>query len=93
MAANLFPSNGTRRRTAKARREEDRDPDFAKAVARTLGGEKLFECIQCGTCTGICPVSEYMDHTPRQIIGLARQGFRREVLSSRTIWLCASCYA
>jgi len=93
MPANLFSLDGMRRRRTGARREADRDPDFARKVARTPGGEKLFECIQCGTCSGVCPVSEYMDYTPRQIIGLVRQGFRREVLSSRTIWLCASCYA
>ncbi|HAF95060.1 MAG TPA: heterodisulfide reductase, partial [Elusimicrobia bacterium] len=31
--------------------------------------------------------------TPRRLINLARAGFKKEVLSSLTIWLCASCYA
>jgi heterodisulfide reductase subunit C len=34
-----------------------------------------------------------MDQTPRQIINLAREGFAEDVLRSRTIWLCSSCYA
>jgi heterodisulfide reductase subunit C len=34
-----------------------------------------------------------MDYTPRRLINLARAGFKKEVLSSFTIWLCASCYA
>jgi heterodisulfide reductase subunit C len=34
-----------------------------------------------------------MDYGPRRVIALAREGFRREVLSSHTIWLCASCYS
>jgi len=34
-----------------------------------------------------------MDYTPRQIIGMIRAGFRGEVLSSYTTWLCASCYS
>jgi heterodisulfide reductase subunit C len=38
-------------------------------------------------------MSGYMDYTPRRIIALVREGFKEEVLSSRTIWLCASCYA
>ena len=50
-------------------------------------------CIQCGTCSGTCPLSLYMDFTPRRIIALVREGFRRDVLGSQTIWLCASCYA
>ncbi len=34
-----------------------------------------------------------MDYTPRQIIAMIRAGFRGEVLSSYTTWLCASCYS
>jgi heterodisulfide reductase subunit C len=34
-----------------------------------------------------------MDYTPRRIIAMVREGFRQDVLSSQTIWLCASCYA
>jgi heterodisulfide reductase subunit C len=34
-----------------------------------------------------------MDYTPRQIIAMVRAGFRGEVLTSYTTWLCASCYS
>ncbi len=34
-----------------------------------------------------------MSHTPRQVMALTRGDFKREVLHSHTIWLCASCYA
>jgi len=34
-----------------------------------------------------------MDYTPRQLIAMIRAGSKGEVLSSRTTWLCASCYA
>jgi heterodisulfide reductase subunit C len=34
-----------------------------------------------------------MDFGPRRIIALVREGFRRDALSSNTIWLCASCYS
>jgi len=44
-------------------------------------------------CSGLCPLSTYMDFTPRRIIAMIRAGFKREVLSSQTCWLCASCYA
>ncbi len=39
------------------------------------------------------PLSIYMDFTPRRIMTLVREGFRKEALSSQTIWLCASCYS
>lgn len=34
-----------------------------------------------------------MDLTPRRVIAMVREGFREDVLKSKTIWLCASCYA
>jgi heterodisulfide reductase subunit C len=34
-----------------------------------------------------------MDFAPRRIIALVREGFRKDALSSKTIWLCASCYS
>jgi heterodisulfide reductase subunit C len=72
--------------------EAEADPAFAPLIKEKRGCEKLEACIQCGTCSGVCPLSIYMDHTPRQVILLTRSGFRDEVLKSNTIWLCASCY-
>jgi heterodisulfide reductase subunit C len=73
--------------------ESELDHDFADWITTIPGGEKVRGCIQCGTCSGICPVSVYMDYTPRRIIGMTRAGFKKEVLESATTWLCASCYA
>lgn len=77
----------------KIRYESELDPGFAEEIASIPGGEKLFSCIQCGTCSGMCPISPYMDYTPRQIIAMIRAGFKGEVLSCYTTWLCASCYS
>ncbi len=73
--------------------EAERDGDFARWATSQTGGENLRHCIQCGVCSATCPLSLYMDYTPRRLINLAREGFKKEVLSSFTIWLCASCYA
>lgn len=77
----------------KIRYEAELAPQFAAEIASIPGGDKLYSCIQCGTCSGMCPLSHYMDFTPRQIIAMIRAGFKGEVLSSYTTWLCASCYA
>jgi len=66
---------------------------FLEQVNNIPGGESLKKCIQCGTCTGACPVSYMMDITPREVIALFRAGDIESILSSRTIWICASCYA
>jgi quinone-modifying oxidoreductase subunit QmoC len=73
--------------------ESDRAPGFGRDVMRVPGCEELEWCIQCGTCSGVCPLSVYMDHTPRQVMALTRGDFKYDVLHSHTIWLCASCYA
>jgi heterodisulfide reductase subunit C len=73
--------------------EGDLDPGFPAEISANPGGEHLHRCIQCGTCSATCPLSIYMDYTPRRIIAMTRAGFRDEVLNSFTIWLCASCYS
>src|SRR5512142_1640305 len=73
--------------------QREADPEWAGEIRRLPGCERLFSCMQCGTCSGTCPLSIYMDYTPRRVINLAREGFRTEALSSNTIWLCASCYS
>jgi heterodisulfide reductase subunit C len=66
---------------------------FLEQVKHIPAGEKIKRCIQCGTCTGSCPVSYAMDISPRQVIALFRAGELEQIMRSRTIWICASCYA
>ncbi|NOX90746.1 MAG: heterodisulfide reductase [Calditrichaeota bacterium] len=77
----------------KVKYEAELDPSFTKWVSTVPGGERIRECFQCGTCSSICPLSVYMDISPRRLIAMADAGFKEEVLSSFTIWLCASCYS
>lgn len=51
----------------------------------------IFSCYQCGKCTAGCPMVNDMDYTPNKIIRMVQLGMEKEVLSSDTIWLCASC--
>jgi heterodisulfide reductase subunit C len=66
--------------------------DFIDELLRVPGGERLKECIQCGTCSGSCPVAYYMDNPPRKLFAMVRAGLRDRVLSSNSLWLCTSCY-
>ena len=77
----------------KMKQQREAHPGWAHEIAKLPGCEKLLSCIQCGTCSGTCPLSIYMDYTPRRIINLVREGFEEEALASQTIWLCASCYS
>ena len=50
-------------------------------------------CIQCGTCTAVCPMIEYMDYSPRVLNAMLTAGRYDDVLRSRAIWACTGCYA
>ncbi len=66
--------------------EGEMDHDFLDEVYKTPGGGKIKHCIQCGTCSGSCPVSWAMEESPRQIFAFIRAGMRDRVLDSLTIW-------
>lgn len=53
--------------------------------------ENVNLCYQCRKCAAGCPVSYAMDYTPAQLIHAIRLGMDDLVLSSKTMWLCASC--
>jgi len=61
-------------------------------ISAIPGGEGIRLCIQCGTCTASCPNANRMEHTPAQLIAMARAGMRDEVLRSDAMWHCLSCY-
>jgi len=54
--------------------------------------EKVRGCMQCGTCTGSCVNSHAMDYTPRQLWRLVQLGEKEAIFTSKTFWLCSSCY-
>lgn len=54
-------------------------------------GEKVRLCFQCGKCSTGCLFSPAMDILPHQAMKLIQLGQEGRLLSSRTIWICASC--
>ncbi|MBF0356622.1 MAG: 4Fe-4S dicluster domain-containing protein [Alphaproteobacteria bacterium] len=69
------------------------DLNFARYVYENIdGGERLRMCMQCGACSGSCPIGQQMDHGPRKLFMMIRAGMKEAVLTSNTIWNCVSCY-
>jgi len=48
--------------------------------------------MQCGVCSGSCPLGPHWDHPPQEIFMMIRAGKREEVLESTSMWMCTSCY-
>lgn len=59
----------------------------------TLSGESVNLCMQCSTCTGMCPMAQEMDFSPRKVMHFAQFGLMDRLAEINTFWKCASCYA
>lgn len=56
--------------------------------------EGLKACINCGTCTAICPAAEFYEYDPRIIAEKVQSKDERvieELLKSDVIWYCGEC--
>jgi len=73
------------------------DAAFAPLSAE---GRSVSRCVQCQTCTSVCPVVAHsvddaehgVDLTPQEVMNLLRLGLRDLALGSRMVWNCAGCY-
>jgi heterodisulfide reductase subunit C len=64
--------------------------EFASGI-KALHGVDVNMCYLCRKCTSGCPLSEFMDLTPTQVIHAVRLGLKEKVLNSNTYWLCVAC--
>ena len=67
--------------------------DFLREVEDNVEeGEWVKMCMQCGVCSGSCPLGPFWDHPPQELFMMIRAGKRDEVLQSSSMWMCTSCY-
>ncbi|MBM3403548.1 MAG: 4Fe-4S dicluster domain-containing protein [Bacteroidetes bacterium] len=56
--------------------------------------EGLKSCINCGTCTAICPAAEFYNYQPRNIAVILQSRDDEQIetlLKSESIWYCGEC--
>ena len=56
--------------------------------------EGMKTCINCGTCTAICPAAEFYKYDPRKIVDTVQRKNDDDILAllkSETIWYCGEC--
>jgi heterodisulfide reductase subunit C len=66
--------------------------ELAEQVQR-ISGVNPKKCMKCGKCSGACPAYDEMDYHPHQFVDMVQQGKLEELLSSRGIWNCLTCFA
>lgn len=66
------------------------DPSLAQRIQEELG-QNVYLCYQCVKCTSGCPVGQYFDWQPNQVMRAVQLGQEDIALKSQTPWLCAAC--
>ena len=67
--------------------------NFLKEVeANVEEGHMVKMCMQCGVCSGSCPMQNHWEHPPQEIFMMIRANKRDDVLTSSSMWMCTSCY-
>ena len=69
----------------------DEEKRFIQRVSE-LSDQNVYKCYQCGRCSAGCPFAFEMDLLPNQIIRMVQMGQYDEVVKSKTLFLCASCF-
>jgi heterodisulfide reductase subunit B len=67
---------------------------FSAELARRVQqetGQNVYLCYQCVKCTSGCPVAEFFDWQPNQIMRALQLGQEDIALGAQTPWLCAAC--
>ncbi|MFO7802250.1 MAG: 4Fe-4S dicluster domain-containing protein [Desulfovermiculus sp.] len=66
------------------------DQDFIHLVAEESEQDPAL-CYQCGNCTAGCPYTFAYDIPVHKIMRLLQAGQKTDILSSHSLWLCATC--
>ncbi|MGB9024067.1 MAG: 4Fe-4S dicluster domain-containing protein [Candidatus Bathyarchaeia archaeon] len=59
---------------------------------KTISGQNLSLCYQCGKCSATCPLAPQMDLMPHQIVRFLQLGLE-QVFDAKSYWLCATCFS
>ncbi len=72
--------------------EKYRNSFLNEVEANVEEGDWVKMCMQCGVCSGSCPLGNAWEHPPQELFMMIRAGKREAVLSSESMWMCTSCY-
>lgn len=62
-------------------------------TVKRISGVNPRKCMKCGKCTATCPAYDEMDYHPHQFVDMVENGRIDELMASRGIYMCLSCFA
>lgn len=60
---------------------------------RQISGVNPRKCMKCGKCTASCPSYDEMEFHPHQFVDMVENGRIDELINSKGIYRCLSCFA
>ena len=58
-----------------------------------ISGVNPRKCMKCGKCTATCPAYDEMEYHPHQFVSMVQKGKIAELMNSKSIYMCLSCFA
>ena len=60
---------------------------------KRISGVNPRKCMKCGKCTASCPAFDEMEFHPHQFVDMVETGRIEELMNSKGIYTCLSCFA
>lgn len=60
---------------------------------KRISGVNPRKCMKCGKCSASCPAYDEMEYHPHQFVDMVENGRLEELMNSKGIYTCLSCFA
>jgi len=62
------------------------------SIKEAIKKSRAYLCLECGKCTGVCPVSRFNHgYSPRILVNKAIRSGNLDLLKDKNIWTCLTC--
>ena len=70
----------------------NKNPEKTEQILR-ISGVNVRKCMKCGKCSATCPSYDEMEYHPHQFVDMVENGRIDELMESKGIYMCLSCFA
>lgn len=78
---------------ATVKEKADKESNIHVEDVKAEIGDTFLTCLQCGTCTSVCPVNMISSNSPRRILRQLTMETGTEQSVDQAVWSCVTCNA